>query len=482
MAGKSIKYLVLFYSMYFLGHFGMSMVYRLGPTATVACGIVSCAAIIFTFFKAAGRSEGKKEMHYGIFSGFFLWCFFGEFLEHEGIMAIAVIETLPALAAYMLITSLIVYRGYLPTGTRFALGHFGCVWLLHFILVNQAEVLQVKHPEVFHISIIVTGLIFLLTALFLFFKLIGERSERAFVAHLLLSFIFFWATVETLQVMHIVPDYTYYAYWTKKLSTGSQAPTYTHYLDRKRMDTHYTSRKESFIPVSQKGAPYVSVQALGGVRTGEEVMKSLFQSSDSLKKNIASFKEHFEWENKETQEGVCYLLERFPVPLSMEDFTRKLDETMEQGGREVVDKKTLCKVMEESYVSATVDTFKNLRKKYVQQFKEEKVINRDYYKPESGSLHNVHVFNKVKEKITFVKESYDWEKEETQELACYLLERFPSLLLRGNLIKTVDGKLGEENKNTVDEALFFEAMEETFLVTATVTFDSLIKRYAQQIK
>jgi len=409
MVGKSITYLVLFYSMYFIGHFSMSMAYRLGLIATVVCGIISCVAIIFTFWKAAGRSEGKKEIDYGIVSGFFIWCFFGEFLEHEEIMAIAAIEALPALAAYMLIVSLIVYRRYLPIGTRFALSHFGCVWLLHFILVNQAEVLQVKHPAVFNISITVTGLVFLLAAFFLFFKLFGERSERAFVAYLLLSFIFFWATVETLQVMHIVPDYTYYAYWTKKLSTETQAPTYTHYRDRNRIDTHYLSRKGTFIPVSQKGLPYVSGQALGPARTGEEVM-------------------------------------------------------------------------EESFVSATVSTFKQLLTKYVQQFKEKEVLKGDYYKPGSGSLDAVPVFDRVREKITFVREYYDWENEETQELACYLLERFPSLLLPGDLIKRVDEKMKEENKNRVEEALFFQAMEETFLVTATVTLDNLIKRYAQQFQ
>ena len=482
MAGKSILYLVLFYSMYFIGHFGMSMAYQLGPTATVACGIVSCAAIILTFWKAAGRSGGRKEIHSGIISGFFIWCFFGEFLEHEEIMTIAGIEALPFLIAYILIASLIVYRRYVPIGTRFALGHFGCVWLLHFILVNQAEVLQVKHPAVFHVSIIVTGLIFLLTALVLFFKLIEERSERAFIAYLLLSFIFFWATVETLQVMHILPDYTYYAYWTKKLSTGPQASTYMHFFDRNRIDTIYTSQKGTFTPASQKGAHYRSMQALGGVRTGKEVMKKLLQSSDNRKKKIASFKEHYAWENKEIREQAGYLLEQFPAPLSLDEFTRKLDVAMKQDGREVVDKATFCTVMGKSYVTAIVDTFKHLRTKYVQQFKEEKVINGDYYIPESGSLDTVHVFDKVKEKITFVREYYDWENEETQELACYLLERFPSLLLPGDLITIVDGKLGKENKNTLNEALFFQAMKETFLVTATLTFDSFIKGYAQQIK
>ena len=215
-------------------------------------------------------------------------------------------------------------------------------------------------------------------------------------------FIFLWATLETLQVMHIVPDYTYYSYWTKKLSPGLKAPSSAQYFDRNRIDALCTSRKGAFIPVIQKGAPCRSVQALEPARTGEEVM-------------------------------------------------------------------------EENFVSTTVDTFKYLLTKYVQQFKEEKGMDRDYSKPEFGSLPAVPVFDRVREKITFAREYYDWENEATRELASYLLERFPSLLLPGDLIKRVDDKMEEENRNTVDEALLFQAMEETFLVTATVTSDNLKK-------
>lgn len=229
------------------------------------------------------------------------------------------------------------------------------------------------------------------------------------ITSLVLSFIFFWATLETLQAMHRVPDYTYDACWTKKLSPGSKASTATQYFDRNRTDTYCTSPRGRFIPASQKGVPCGSPQALGGVRTGEEVM-------------------------------------------------------------------------EESFVGATVETFKHLLTKYVQQFKGEKVINGDYYKPASGSLHSVPVFDRVREKITFVREFYDWENEATRELASYLLERFPSLLLPGDLIRRVNKKMEEESKKKVDEALFFQAMEETFLAIATVTLDNLIKRDAQQFK
>mgnify|MGYP001820546589 CR=1 FL=1 len=222
MAMKSIRLLTLFYAMYFIGHLSMSTVYRLGTTATTVFGSVSLLAVIFTLWKAAGRSESAKECVYGIVAGFFIWCFAGEFLEHEGILEIAALKSAPLLILYLLTTSLILYKQYLSIGVRFALGHFASVWLLHFILVNQADILQYTYPEVFNTSIILTGIAFFLSALFTIFKTLVTQSERASVAYLLLSFILVWAIVETLQVMHIVPDYTYYAYWNRKLSPGTK--------------------------------------------------------------------------------------------------------------------------------------------------------------------------------------------------------------------------------------------------------------------
>ena len=75
MAMKSIRLLTLFYAMYFLGHLSMSTVYRLGTTATTVFGCASLLAVIFTLWKAAGRSESAKECVYGIVAGFFVWCF-----------------------------------------------------------------------------------------------------------------------------------------------------------------------------------------------------------------------------------------------------------------------------------------------------------------------------------------------------------------------------------------------------------------------
>ena len=81
---------------------------------------------------------------------------------------------------------------------------------------------------------------------------------------------------------------------------------------------------------------------------------------------------------------------------------------------------------------------------------------------ETWPLKSVPISEKVREKILFIRAYYEWENEEIQELACYLLERFPSLLLTGDLITLVDEKMEKKNKNTVSETLFFQGMEEIY--------------------
>ena len=428
MAMKTIRLLILFYAMYFLGHFSMSTVYRLGSTATTAFGCASLAAIIFTLWKAAVRSESTKGIVYGIVSGFFIWCFIGEFLEHEGIMEIATLKATPALMTYIFTTLFIIYRRYLPIGVRFALGHFGCVWLLHSILVNQSEVLQFNYPELFNVSITVTGVVFFLTALFMIVKTLVAQSERAFVAYLLLSFILVWATVETLQVLHIVPDYTYYSYWGNKLSPGTK-------------------------PVS---------------------------FSEKIDKHIELITECYVWKNEEIQERACFFLKRLPSPHFLDDFSSRLDDAMKNKNGKSIDEALFYKIMEESFVTMTTASFDKLLKGSVKQFKEGVSLN---HPPNKSAVvqQNTGPFQATSaEKISFIKEHYEWENDDTLELACHLLNRFYIHFLTGDdFIKRLDTILKEVNKSKVDESLLCQAMKDCFSATTTTVFTNLLKTYAQ---
>ncbi len=429
MAMKSIRLLTLFYAMYFLGHLSMSTVYRLGTTATTVFGSASLLAVIFTLWKAAGHSESTKECVYGIVAGFFIWCFAGEFLEHEEILEIAALKAAPLLILYLFTTSLILYKKYLSIGVRFALGHFASVWLLHFILVNQADVLQYTYPEVFNTSIILTGIAFFLSALFTIFKTWVTRSERASVAYLLLSFILVWATVETLQVMHIVPDYTYYAYWNRKLSPGTK---------------------------------HVSL-------------------SEKANKKIELIKNRYVWDNKQMQDRACSFLTRLPSPQFLDDFSSRLEMTMKKQNRKNIDEALFYKVIKDSFVTTTTSTFDNLLQATVQQFKDDISQNRGQNEAVLIQQNPFTIQAARAKKLTFIREHYRWENSSTLELACYLLSKFSIQFLSSNeFIKSLDNKLVQAKKDTVDENFLCQVMRESFSAATETVFTNLVRTHVQK--
>jgi len=74
MTGRIIKYLLIFFAMYFLGHFIMTMAYRYGKVPTIAVGILSLVIAIFTLLKAAHTSTESLQ-------GSLCGCFLESFLN-----------------------------------------------------------------------------------------------------------------------------------------------------------------------------------------------------------------------------------------------------------------------------------------------------------------------------------------------------------------------------------------------------------------
>jgi hypothetical protein len=429
MMTKTIRLIILFYTIYFLGHFSMSTVYRFGTTATLAFGSLSLVAIIFTLWKAAGRAEGTREIVYGIIAGFFIWCFAGEFLEHEGVLEIAGLKAIPALTVYVLATSFILYKKYLPLGVRFALGHFGSVWLLHCILVNQAEVLQSNSPKIFSASTTITGLVFFLMALFMIAKTLKAGSERAFVAYLLSSFLLAWATVETLQVMHVVPDYTYYTYWHRKLSDDS------------------------------KHTPF----------------------SETADKKIKQIVDSYVWNNKEMQKRAYSFLKQLPSPYFLDDFKSRVDTAAKNGNKKNLDEILFYRIMKQSFVTTTASSFNRLLKESVKQFKGKVSENQNLYKHAVVKHGAASLQTKGAEKMSYIKEHYQWESTKALELACHLLSTFSiQFLSHDGLIQKLDNKLIETKNSTVDEALLCQAMSESFTESTEAIFTNLLTMHVRQ--
>jgi hypothetical protein len=260
-------------------------------------------------------------------------------------------------------------------------------------------------------------------------KTLGAQSERAFLAYLLVSFILVWATVETLQVMHIVPDYTYYAYWNKKFSPGTR-PT------------------------------------------------SLSQKANQ---KIELIRKRYVWDSKQMQDRACSFLKRLPSPQFLDDFSTRLERTMKKQNRKNIDEVLFFKVIKDSFVTTTTSAFDNLLQATVQQFKDDISQNRGQ---NEAVLVQQNPFNRQgprAEKLTFIREHYRWENSSTLELACYLLSKFSIQFLSGNeFIKGLDNKLVQAKKDTVDENLLCQVMRESFSAATETVFTNLVKTHVQQ--
>jgi hypothetical protein len=417
-------YFTLFYSAYFLGHFCMSFAYGMGPPATTALGAGLCAAVMITLWKASACSEDKKVAVWGIFAGLFLWCLLGELLEHEGILSLVSPAAAALLVPFVLLIAYVMYRSLLPVGMRFALGHFGCVWLLHAVLGNQAEMLQKNHSLMLSFSAPALGLAFLLIALLLLVKAVRARSDNARLAFLLPSFIFFWATVETAQVLDLLPDYTCYAYWTGGKASGSQTcPT-----------------------------------------------------EDTMDKHIAEMKKRCVWGDQQAESRAYTVIKGLPSPHFIDDFRARLERQLQKGGGSHVDETRFYRLMEESFVETGTAAFKQVLTASVKQFKSAARPGRTPHLEYTAYPGSRSFREDLDGTIALIKERYNWESLYTRELAGYLLNRFSIQFLTGDdFIKRLDEALVRENADLLGEKLFCRTMEEHFAATCRAVFKNLMK-------
>ena len=109
MTKMLLRYFLLLFGLFFLGHFILTMCYRFGDIPTIAIGVLALVAAVFTFYKSAKPKGSKKEVLYGILSGFFIWTF-GEFLAAREIIEIADSQFFPLLAVYICAVSFLLYR------------------------------------------------------------------------------------------------------------------------------------------------------------------------------------------------------------------------------------------------------------------------------------------------------------------------------------------------------------------------------------
>jgi hypothetical protein len=417
-------YLALFYGIYFLGHFCMSFAYGMGPPATTVLAAVLCAAAMITLWKASACSGDGKGAVWGIFAGFFLWCLLGELLEHEGILSLVSPAAAALLVPFILLIAYVMYRSVLPVGMRFALGHFGCVWLLHAILVNQAEMLNKRDSLLRSFAAPTLGLAFMIIALIMLVKTFRGRSRNARLAFLLAAFIFFWATAETAQIIDVLPDYACYAYWT------------------------------------------------GGTASGPRQIAM----EETVDKQIAEMERQYVWKDQQAAKHAYSLIKGLPSPHFIDDLTVRLEQQLKQGAGNHLDEKRFYRIMEESFVKTSTAAFEQLLAACRSQFKSATVSSRAPHVESTAYAGSNSFREDVEGKIALIKERYRWDSLHTRDLAGCLLNRFSIQFLTGDdFIKKLDEMLAREQAEMLGEQLFCRAMKEHFAATCGAVFKNLMQ-------
>jgi len=94
------------------------------------------------------------------------------------------------------------------------------------------------------------------------------------------SFIFFWATMETLQAIDVLPDYTCYAFWTGHNPSGTKT----------------------------------------------------FPREETVDKKIAQMKKHYAWKDQLAEKRAWALVNKLPSQHLIDDFAQRLEQQLARAG------------------------------------------------------------------------------------------------------------------------------------------------------
>jgi len=199
---KTLSFILLIFAATYMGLMGA---YQLGNWASILAGTIFLGIGIW-LIKAASRSaqsgasNTRKYNYYGIFAGIFLWAFIGEVMEHLGVVKIASWYMWPILILITFVTILVIVKQYLPHGLMFAGGTFNAIWFLHFVMINQYELLGRNH------WITYPSCIMLLIAAILFgFKMTRAQTTSENMAYALALLLTGWSVLEYIWGWRLIP-------------------------------------------------------------------------------------------------------------------------------------------------------------------------------------------------------------------------------------------------------------------------------------
>lgn len=200
MGRKGLKCLGSILAVFAGLYMGLVGVYRWGTLPTALTGILLLILGIWLLFLSIKIPEERKRNYYGIFSGLFLWGFLGEVMERLGIIEIASWQMFPLLGLFTFFIILFGVKRYLPTGPLFCVGHFNAIWFLHFVMINQFELMG----RTSWITYLSCG-IFSLMAIFSGYRMIKTKTDTENMAYALALLLLGWSALEYIWGWRLLP-------------------------------------------------------------------------------------------------------------------------------------------------------------------------------------------------------------------------------------------------------------------------------------
>lgn len=200
MGKKGLKCLLLVLIFFAGTYMALVGIYRLSTVAIIIMGLIFLGLGIAYLFFSITIPDVRRSNYCGIFSGLFFWAVLGEVVEKLGGIAIADWQMFPLSSWFTFLIALLGIKGYLPTGLLFSLGHFNAVWLLHFVMVNQFELMGrtswITYPSC---------AIFVLLAILFGYRMARAETDSENMAYSLALLLVGWTVLEYIWGWRLLP-------------------------------------------------------------------------------------------------------------------------------------------------------------------------------------------------------------------------------------------------------------------------------------
>lgn len=180
--------------LFFAGHVGLVMIYKMGTAATQVSAVVLSAAVAVLFIWQ------RDHRFFPLLAGTALWAVLGEIAEHLGYLTIVDIKAVFVLPILLAVFVYLISKRVVPFFWAVSFGLFFGVWTSHFVMVNMFDEFGKRHILTCVSSLLFTGL--------LVFSLYRMNKTNTRLGCTVLSILFTcscWSLLEYLWAWKVIP-------------------------------------------------------------------------------------------------------------------------------------------------------------------------------------------------------------------------------------------------------------------------------------